>query len=239
MRPRAAGAVQSSIVDMAKYASALLGRGGGIVQPSTFEQMVSPQWCPDDRLTSIGLTFFRSNRFGFETFGHGGGVTGGWNTHMTIVPEADLAVLTHMNLSSDIFSSIEGQILRAVLGAPERPALDSTSPLVAQNIRDGACGSYEPAPGHLTNFRTIRGVGRVEIIDQARTLILRSRRGPWRAGVAMTPVSSDDSMLFALDGGEPEPPHVVLVMGANGAVEGLRLDRLVEMSKVEAAGPSV
>ena len=239
VRPRAAGAVQSNIVDMAKYASALLRRGGGIVQPSTFDQRVSPQWCPDDRLTSIGLTFFRRKRFGFETFSHGGGVTGGWNTHMTIVPDADLAVLTHMNLSFDRFSSTEGEILRAALGASERPALDSTTPPVAQSIRDNACGVYEPAPGHLTNFRTTRGVGRVEIIDQDGGLVLRSRRGPWRVGVAMTPVSSDDSTLFALDGGELEPPLVVLVLGSNGAVQGLRLDRLVEMTKVGALGSPI
>ena len=236
VRPRAAGAVQSNIADMAKYASALLRKGGGIVQPSTFDQMVAPQWCPDDRLTSVGLTFFRRNRFGFETFGHGGGVTGGWNSHLTVVPDADLAVLTHMNLSSDVFSSIEGQILRAVLGAPERPARYSTGALVAQNVRESARGVYEPAPGHLTNFRTTRGVGRVEIIDRDGSLILRSRRGPWRAGVTMTPVSSDDSTLFALDGGELEPPLVVLVVGSSGAIQGLRLDRLVEMTKVDASG---
>ncbi len=233
VRPRAAGAVQSSIVDMAKYASALLRRGRGIVQPSTFDEMVAPQWCPDDRLTSIGLTFFRRRRFGSETFSHGGGVTGGWNTHLTIVPKADLAVLTHMNLSFEGFSSIESEILRAALGASERPVLDSTGPIIARDIRESARGVYEPAPGHLTNFRTTRGVGRLEIIDRRGHMVLRSRRGPWRTGVAMTPVGSDGT-LFSLDCDEPEPPMVALVSGSEGAVQGLRLDRLVEMKKVGA-----
>ncbi len=52
----------------------------------------------------------------------------------------------------------------------------------------------------------------------------------------MTPVSSDDPTLFTLDGGETEPPLVVLVTDASGAVQGLRLDRLVEMAKVDAPG---
>ena len=54
--PRAAGAVQSTIHDMAKYASTLLQKSAGIVSPETFNLMTSPQWCPDDRLMSLGLT---------------------------------------------------------------------------------------------------------------------------------------------------------------------------------------
>ncbi|HSP56417.1 MAG TPA: serine hydrolase domain-containing protein, partial [Dehalococcoidia bacterium] len=41
---RPAGAVQSTIPDMARYASALLQQGSGIVRPETFQAMVSDQW---------------------------------------------------------------------------------------------------------------------------------------------------------------------------------------------------
>jgi CubicO group peptidase (beta-lactamase class C family) len=98
VRGRAAGAVQSTIPDMARYASALLRRGAGIVRPETFDAMVAPQWCPDERLQSMGLTFFRTPLFGRRTFGHGGGVMGGWLSMLTVLPEESLAVLVHANL---------------------------------------------------------------------------------------------------------------------------------------------
>lgn len=57
----AAGAVQSTVPDMAHYASALLRRGAGIVRPETFDAMVAPQWCPNDRLESWGTPSSASN----------------------------------------------------------------------------------------------------------------------------------------------------------------------------------
>ncbi|MCH8186135.1 MAG: beta-lactamase family protein [Chloroflexi bacterium] len=230
VRPRAAGAVQSSIIDMAKYASALIRKGGGIVQPSTFEEMVSPHWCPDGRLGSVGLTFFRKERFGRQTFGHGGGIVGGWNTHITVVPEAEVAVLTHLNLSFEQFSRVEGGVLQAVLGASGRE-LPAKLP-VAKGILESACGVYEPSPGHLTNFRTTRGTGLVEVSERDGELTLRARRGIWRRGVPMTRATADDPTLFVLDQGEPEPPLVAFTLSPQGAVDGLRFDRLVEMQRV-------
>lgn len=99
----AAGAVQSTIPDMARYASALLRGGGGIVRPATFEAMIAPQWAPDERLVSWGLSFQRFARFGRRIFGHGGGVIGGWNTMLLVIPADDLALLIHANCAFDDF----------------------------------------------------------------------------------------------------------------------------------------
>ena len=154
VRGRAAGAVQSTIADMARYASALLRRGGGIVQPATFDTMIAPQWCPDDRLTSMGLTFFRQRRFGRRTFHHGGGVQGGWNTMLTVLPGDDLALLVHSNLTFDKFDQVDGRLLQAVLDAPEAPV---TIAPVEPRILASAPGVYEAPPGRLTNFRIMTG----------------------------------------------------------------------------------
>ena len=48
----------------------------------------------------------------------------------------------------------------------------------------------------------------------------------------MTLATADDPTLFVLDQGEPEPPMVAFMLSPEGAVEGLRFDRLVEMHKV-------
>ena len=73
----AAGSVQSTARDMARYAVALLDQGAGIVDAASFAAMVAPQWEPHPRLTSLGLSFMRRERFGMASFGHGGGVVGG------------------------------------------------------------------------------------------------------------------------------------------------------------------
>ncbi len=234
VKGRAAGAVQSTIPDMARYASALLRKSDGIVKPETFDAMVSPQWCPDERLSSIGLTFFREPRFGRRAFGHGGGVAGGWNTHIAVLPEEGLALLVHVNLTFDKMHEVDGKILGAALDATDEPP--AAAP-VDEKVLSTAPGVYEATPGRLTNFRIMTGTGRVQITAEEGQLALRARRGPWKGGVAMLPADPHDPGFFALDTGEPEPPRVALVRDKAGSVTGLRFDRLVEMVRNEEIKP--
>ena len=232
--PRAAGAVQSTIHDMAKYAAALLDRSSGIVKPETFDAMVSPQWSPDARLADVGLCFMRQPRFGRLTYGHGGGIAGGWNTHLTVVPEEGLAVLTHLNLSFDGFSEVESAILRAVLNAA---SLDLSGKRTDAAMLEAAPGVYGPAPGHLTNYRITRGTGRVQIARRGDGLELRSRRGAWRNGARMVQYRADDPTYFILDTGEIEPPRVTLRTGEDGRVNEAMFDRLIEMRRDDTLAP--
>ncbi len=234
VRGHAAGAVQSTIPDMARYAAALLRRCAGIVRPETFDSMVAPHWCPDDRLANIGLAFFRERRFGRRTFGHGGGITGGWNTHLTVLPEDDLAVLTHLNLTFDKFAQVEGRILQAVLDAPD-PAVAEAQ--VDPKVLSTAPGVYEAKPGPLTNFRIITGTGRIQISARDGELLLHARRGPWKKGVRLRPAEPADPAFFVLDTGEPEPPLLALLLDQDSAVTGLRFDRLVEMVRNDELEP--
>ncbi len=232
--PRAAGAVQSTIPDMARYSSALLAQGGGIVRPETFERMVLPQWCPDDRLDSIGLAFFLQQRFGRSSFGHGGGIAGGWNTHLSVLPDDGLAVLVHLNLAFAKFSEVTSRIVRAVVGAaPLELAGKPTDP----STLESAPGVYGPAPGHLTNFRSTRGTGRVQITARDEHLELRSRHGDWREGVRMVQSDSDDPSFFILDTGEAEPPRVVLEPGDDGETAAIRFDRFKHMTRDRSLEP--
>ncbi len=234
VRGRAAGAVQSTIPDMARYASALLRRGSGIVRPTTFAKMVAPQWCPDERLMSIGLTFFRQQRFKRRTFHHGGGVLGGWNTMLTVLPDDNLAVLVHLNLTFDEFHQVDGRILQAVLDAPEATVPQASA---EPRILTSAPGVYEATPGRLTNFRIMTGTGRIQITAEGGELVLRARRGPWKEGKRMLPADAADPSFFVLDTGEPEPPGVALILDDGGPAAGLRFDRLVHMVRNDALEP--
>jgi CubicO group peptidase (beta-lactamase class C family) len=233
---RPAGAVQSTIPDMARYAAALLREGAGIVRPETFRKMVSDQWRPDRRLPGWGLSLGVGDYCGHAGFSHGGAVFGGWNSYLAVFPKEKRALLFHMNLMYDRFDTvIMPRVIQAFWGAP-----DFTPPPIAVDgrILDTAPGVYEsPVPGPLTNFRTMTNVGRVMIEARDGGLILRSRRGLWKGGVQMVPADAGEPDLFALITGEPQPPLVAVVRDGSGAVTGLRFPRLVEMCRNDGIEP--
>ncbi len=231
VKGRAAGAVQSTIPDMAKYASALLKKSAGIVKPETFDQMTSPQWCPDERLQSIGYAFFRERRFGRFTFEHGGGVAGGWGTGMWIFPQENVALLTHCNINSEQLGSAASRIMRALFNEPASHPEPVEGWSVDDDLLEQAPGVYQaPMPGPLTNLRIITGTGRIQISLLDGGLELHARRGPWKDGARMLP-DEHDLGFFTLDTNAIEPPRVALVRDASGAVTGLRFDRLIEMER--------
>ena len=237
VRPRAAGGVESTIPDMAKYAAALLAKGKGIVSPNAFNVMTKPQFTVDERLGALGVTFFLRERFGRRTFGHGGGITGGWNTHLTVFPDDDLAVIVHLNLRyDDGFPLVDSRIVQAVLDAPT-PTYDVSG--IDPEIMKTAPGVYEPTPGHLTNFRVVRTTGRLQITARDGGLFLESRRGQWRSGYYMARVRAEDPTLFALNTGAPEPPLVSLACDRDGNVTAVRIARQVDMKRNDDLKPWV
>jgi CubicO group peptidase (beta-lactamase class C family) len=217
---RACGAVQSTIFDMARYASALLRRGGGIVKPETFDAMVAPQWCLDDRLPSLGLAFFRLRRFGRGVFGHTGGVGGGWNTALNVLPDDGVALLVHLNLASMDAMHVDSALMRALVDAP--PAAREATCQLNQAVLAAAPGLYQGSPGTLTNLRTIMGLGRVRIEDRGGDLYVRSQRGPWKDGARMLPAEASDPSFFMLQTEDVEPAYLALVRNDAGEVTGLR-----------------
>jgi len=229
----AAGAVQSTVPDMARYAAALLRGGGGIVRPETFAAMTGPQWAPEPRLVNWGLSFQRFTRFGRPMFGHGGGVSGGWNSMLLVIPGDDLALIVHANASFPEFEKLVSRLLAATLGVAAAPVPETE---IDAGLLASAPGVYEALPGALTNWRVIGSLGRVQIKAVDGGLVLLSRRGGWRAGARLRPDPVDPT-FFHLDDDGLEPSGVRLVRAASGAVTGLRCERLVEMIRAEGVPP--
>ncbi len=226
----AAGAVQSTVPDMARYAAALLADGGGVVRPATFAAMIAPHWAPDPRMESWGLSFSRAVRFGRFMFGHGGGVLGGWNSMLLVVPGEDLALIVHANTAFDDFSKLVSRVLAATLGA-RSPA--SVVRAVSPQLLASAPGVYEALPGDLTNFRVKGAVGRLQIKASDGALSLHARRGVWKSGTDLAPADPADDTLFHIADDDLEPSGLRLVRGGDGAVTGLRYG-LVEMVRTDA-----
>jgi CubicO group peptidase (beta-lactamase class C family) len=231
---RAAGSVHSNIPDMARYASALLNNGSGIVKPETFAEMLKPQWCPDDRLGSLGLSFFRSNQYGEFVFGHGGGIAGGWNTDLTIIPGRNLGMMVHLNASLDVSGEVYSQLLQAVLGA-DAPTLPNIA--LDPEVLNAAPGVYSMPAGKLTNSRPIRTHGRLQITEEGGELILRSRRGALRNGVRLLPADASDPFFLALDTPAIQKPEIALVTDDDGHVTGIRMARLAWMDRDDSLTP--
>ena len=229
----AAGAVQSTIPDMGRYASALLANGAGIVRPETFEQMVAPQWCPDPRLESWGLTFQRFRHFGEDFIGHGGGVLGGWNTMIAVSRRRSLGLLVHCNCSFEGLGKLVSRLVAALIDA-EAPARSGS---LSAEVISAAPGVFESAGGVLTNYRIMNAMGRLQIKAEDGGLKLYSRRGAWRDGKRLLPGDPGDPWFLMVDDDDLAPSRIALVRDASGMVTGLRCERLVEMAHTEAVEP--
>jgi hypothetical protein len=228
----AAGAVQSTIFDMARYASALLARGAGIVKPETFERMIAPQWAPDDRLESWGLSFGRLRYFGEPFFGHSGGVLGGWNTMLIVSHGRNLALLLHANTAFEGVGKLHDRLLAELIGF--EPVALAGAP--SAEVIAAAPGVYESPGGVLTNYRIMGSMGRLLIKAEAGGLTLYARRGAWREGRRLYPADPADPDFLVIDDDPLQPSKLVLFRDAAGAVVGLRCG-LVEMARTEAVEP--
>ncbi len=234
-RGPALGGVQSTIPDMARYASALLRDSRGIVRPQTFRQMVRPQWCPDPRLPAWGLSFSVRPYSGHPGFGHGGSIIG-WNSYLAVFPQDDLAVILHVNAVLDEFDAVVATVLQAVLGEPDWRTPDTVH---EAQVLATAPGVYElPMPGPLTNFRPMTQCGRVQVVARDGGLVLYSRRGPWKRGVPLLRANPSEPDLLALPA-RPQPQYLAALRDRQGNVTGLRFPQLYDMHRTESATPWV
>lgn len=229
----AAGAVQSTVPDMGRYAAALLDRGRGIVRPETFDLMTAPQYCADESLVSWGLAFSRAPKYGVRTFGHGGAFFGGWNSNLAVLPDEGLAVIQHMNVMLDSPAPVFNAVIRAALGASE-PAL-SGAPL-PQHLLDDAPGVYECTPGRLTNFRPATRIGRIRIERDGDQLVLTSRRGAWKAGARIDVPDAAAPARCLVPSAGVEPARLAFTRDASGRIDGFWMDDLIRMVRQAPAG---
>ncbi len=230
----ATGGVQSNMPDMARYASALLRRGAGIVRSETFDAMVAPQWCPDGRFISWGLSISRNVQYGRRTFGHSGAYFGGWNTTLTVLPAENLVLLVATNVMLDEPAPIGRKLLRALLDLSIPPPPDV--PLNTEIARS-ASGVFELTSGYLTNFRPSNRLGRLQITARDGALFVHSRRGAWKDGARLLPADIADPSFFLVQSDGADPVPLTFLRGADGGISGLRTNELIDMIRTEQVAP--
>jgi CubicO group peptidase (beta-lactamase class C family) len=210
----AAGAVFSTLPDLAGYAAALLDHGRGIVAPATLEMALEPHYRPCATHPGIGLSFFRDELGGHRVIGHGGGIPG-FVTAMSIAPDDGVGVVAFSNGNAQSTALAAHRVLCHLLGVP---AGIPTGRRLAPEHWGDLIGWYRPDPGRLTNARVLGFGGGVEILRNGNDLVMRALiPGALRRGKKMVALD-DTGRIYGVDLSEIGfPPLVVHVdPAANG-----------------------
>jgi CubicO group peptidase (beta-lactamase class C family) len=197
-----AGAVLSSLSDMARYARWLLGGGSDdVLSPATLTEMTAAHHSIGAGPPGMGLAFTLHECAGHPAFGHDGNMPD-FASMLLIVPEAGVAVVALTNTGTvGGANELAYAVLRHTLGAPD-PAVTLTAERVADmpQVWSGLTGSYAPAPGFLTNVRTWQMFGgEAQVAVRSRRLQIRAL-APSRAirqGLVLHRTDQRDSSRYA------------------------------------------
>ena len=160
-----AGAVRSTITDMARYVRALLA-GGGAGWATRARGLdpaadVQPALHADGRVGGMGLGFVTRVLAGHRVVGHDGNLPG-FASAIRIAPDDDLGVAALTNTATMFGAHVIAEtVLRDRLRIPA-PSMTPAHP------SEATAGRYGLPSGVLTNFRTRLMLGtRIEVVTQA------------------------------------------------------------------------
>ncbi len=226
------GAIFSTPRDMARYVSALLGRGanehGSVLKPETLATMFEPQYQPDPRIPGIGLAFSRVDIGGHLAVEHGG-ILPGFTSQIFIAPDDGVGVFAFTNGARLAMLWLPGQVgglLRHALGLPEDLIRTDVPhhPEVWGEIR----GWYRLA-GRLTDARARLAIGAgAEVFVRGGRLMLRGL-SPVPAvykGFPLHPDEGNDPYTFRMDLSEfgLGTARVVFSPGPGGEISEVHID---------------
>ena len=144
-----AGSLYSTVIDLSRFMSILFKGGSGpsgvLLQPSTLEQMWTPQFAQEGQTQGYGIGFRISQLDGRRMVGHGGAIYG-FATQLSLLPDDNLGavVISTLDISNDAAGRIARQALRAMLAVESEstlPELQLTTQIDSQLARRLA-GSY-------------------------------------------------------------------------------------------------
>lgn len=199
-----AGNLFSSVDDLARFASALLAGGAGLVKPETLEEMWRPQLTTNQ--TGFGLGFVVGEFRGHRTVSHSGAVYG-HSTSLVVLPQEKLAVIVLGNEDvangpiHRLSSAALDLMLEAKLGEPPP---SSPAPFAPRNL-SAFVGDYE-SQSHWARLEVVGG----KLIGDLSGQPTKFR-----------PTAEDQ---FTADSRIEDAAPVVFTRGTNGLVAGFILE---------------
>ncbi|MCS6817746.1 MAG: serine hydrolase [Blastocatellia bacterium] len=135
-----AGSMYSTVVDLARFLSALFAGGRGVLRPQTLAEMWTPQFAGE--ASGFGIGFAISRLDGHRRIGHGGAIYG-FATELAALPDQKLGVVVvaTKDFSNRVVERIADAALRILLAVRENrplPTLVTTSPVppeMAERLR--------------------------------------------------------------------------------------------------------
>lgn len=128
-----AGSMYATAGDLARFASALIAGGNGVVRRETLHEMWTPQFAEKDATTGIGLGFFLDRLDGRRKLGHSGAMYG-FSTELAVLPDDKLAVVVCS--ARDYTHGVTGRVVTEALRAARAaragrpvPAIPPTRPV--------------------------------------------------------------------------------------------------------------
>ncbi|TVP50061.1 MAG: class A beta-lactamase-related serine hydrolase [Gemmatimonadales bacterium] len=112
-QPYAAGALCSSVRDLAAWDRAL--RSGEVVSPDSYLRMTTPEGLPGGAPMQYGYGLVTGAFEGHPVVEHGGGING-FNALLTHYPEADLTIVSLVNLNGPAANQTAQEAARIMLG---------------------------------------------------------------------------------------------------------------------------
>lgn len=202
--PKGAGAVVSTVYDMAAYVAAVLAGGsnqhGRVLKPETLAMMMERHYAVDERLPALGLSFWVDSLYGYRIVEHSGGLPG-FVSAMYLAPDDDVGVVVFGNTNSLAPVMIAKDVLRQFLGISDTQWFSPVRGVIkSPHVWSEVCGFYGADKGLNTNARTwVLLGGEVEVFVEDYHLKIRSLVGPLRKGVKLYPVDKTDPLVFQLD----------------------------------------
>lgn len=228
-----AGAVLSSLADMARYAAWLLeGGSDDVLQPSTLKEMASPNHSIIDGLPGNGLAFSLNDCGGHAVYGHDGNMPD-FASILLVAPDTGVGVVVLTNTGTVAGANqLAWAVLREALGVPDPAGQLVQEPVIDPPQRWGRLtGFYAPAPGFLTNVRTWQMLsGEAQVVIRGRRLQLRalSMVRSIRHGLVLYRTDPADPARYAFIYEGIVVP-VVFEDGADGRAECLKIGRPVNV----------
>ena len=191
------GAMFSTIEDFSRFTSALVSDSNPILKPETFQQMMTPQFQLDKRLSAMGLGFFISNpnKWGGHQIVRHDGALLGWSTSSWFAPKLGLGAYVFTNTNDPAPIHIAHSVMRYLIPDDKRtfPKPAEPHPLIWPDLT----GRYEPTAGLNSNARLWLSYGaRLTVSIENGKLMLKSRIKKWKAGIELTPADPDDPYAF-------------------------------------------
>jgi len=133
-----AGCMYSTVLDLAKFQSALFNDGKPVLKSESLKEMLTPQFAGKGDTRGFGIGFAIGDLDGRKKIGHGGAIYG-FATQLEALPNEKLGVVIvcSRDVANSVMTRIANESLRLMLAIQEKqplPKIETSEPLTREEV---------------------------------------------------------------------------------------------------------